>query len=638
MRVLRPLLVLCLLLLTVAEAQARRLALVIGNDAYANLEVLQKAVADARSYAGVLEEQGFAVTLRTDATRQQMDDAIADFIDAIQPGDTAAFVYSGHGWSDGLQNYVLGTDIAAGGSQERLSGSSIAIRNGATGVLDRMDRRGATLKVAIIDACRNNPFIPAAGGRGAGLERGLVRIDPPQGTFLVFSASPGQTALDRLSDRDGDANSVFTRVFVPLVRSGLALEDAMNEAQQAVLTLARAADGHAQQPAYVDEVPGKTCLAGDCAAPGAAPAPDAGEQVVIALLDVIARTADRNLVAGFVSNPNGRVRAAALARLAELPISPDGRDQHPAVGPGLAIRSVLASAGDDNTIRLWDPDSGTQTHLLAGHTQWVYSVAFSPDGTRLASAGADGTVRLWDTDSGALLRIFAGHKYAVNAVAFSPDGTRLASGSADSTVRVWNVASGDQVHVLTLHTGSVTAVAFSPSGTRLASTSSSDGKLRIWDVATGHAVNTLNVGAVNAIAFSADGSTLALATLGPLVELWDVEGGDQTGTLEGHSSWVTSVTFSRDGTRIATSGADSSVRLWDAASRTQIRVFRHASIVYSVAFSPDGATLASGNLDDTIRIWAVADGQLIRTLTGHAGDVLAVAFSPIASAPAVAGR
>src|SRR5262249_44645020 len=143
-------------LVTTAQAE-RRVALVIGNDQYENLPKLQKAVADASAYAAALKAQGFDdVMLRTDISRSEMDEAIATFVDDIQSGDIAVFAYSGHGWSDGAQNYLVGVDAPVTGSVELLKRLSIPLKNGDNGVVDDMDRRGAGLKVAIIDACRDN--------------------------------------------------------------------------------------------------------------------------------------------------------------------------------------------------------------------------------------------------------------------------------------------------------------------------------------------------------------------------------------------------------------------------------------------------------------------------------------------------
>ena len=115
----------------------------------------------------------------------------------------------------------------------------------------------------------------------------------------------------------------------------------------------------------------------------------------------------------------------------------------------------LASASEDDTVRLWNADTGQPLgEPLKGHSNWVESVAFSPDGHRLASAGDDATVRLWNADTGQPLgEPLTGHTDWVESVAFSPDGHRLASASEDNTVRLWNADTGQPLgDPLTGHT------------------------------------------------------------------------------------------------------------------------------------------------------------------------------------------
>src|SRR5271168_788265 len=254
-----------------AQAE-KRLALVIGNDSYQHIDKLLKAKADAKGYADLLREKGFSVEDRYDLGFDEMEAAVGEFVEKIEPGDTAVFVYSGHGWSDGAHNYLVGVDAPASASQERLTRLSVPIRNGATGVLDDFERKGAALKVAIIDACRDNPFQPPPGRKGFGLGRGL-RPEGIQGSFVVYSAGEGRSAMDRLSEADADPNSVFTRAFLPLLRADLPLLDAIKAAQERVYALARTAD-HDQTPAYYDEVRGRACLSRECKEPSASSASD----------------------------------------------------------------------------------------------------------------------------------------------------------------------------------------------------------------------------------------------------------------------------------------------------------------------------------------------------------------------------
>lgn len=269
MKCLAALVLIAGLVLT-TSSHAARVALVIGNQDYLHLEKLQKSAGDAMAFGDLFEARGFdRIIVRRDLARQEMDQAIAEFLSIVQPGDTAVFVYSGHGWSDGVQNYLVGIDAPGRGSEEFLKRISVPLKNGVNGIIDGMAARGATLKVAIIDACRDNPFESEAGTRSIGISRGLNRMleAPPEGTFLVFSAGAGQVALDRLSEADPSPNGLFTRTFLPLLAQGMTLLDATKAAQEIVFNTASAA-GYAQQPSFYDETRGnKACLWDGCSEP-----------------------------------------------------------------------------------------------------------------------------------------------------------------------------------------------------------------------------------------------------------------------------------------------------------------------------------------------------------------------------------
>jgi hypothetical protein len=234
---------------------ARRVALVIGNDLYDNLDHLQKAVNDARAIRTALTKLGFEVIEVENAPRRTMNQRIVEFAGKVARGDTAFFFYSGHGVEIKGVNYLLGTDTpGASDNQEAL-----IISEGipADSIVDQLQDRGARVSMLVLDACRENPF-KQAGTRGIGGTRGLAQMAlSAEGVFVLYSAGVGQTALDRLSDRDPDPNSVFTRTFSKvLVSPGMTVQDMAKETQTEVRKLA-ATVNHPQMPAYYDQILGQ---------------------------------------------------------------------------------------------------------------------------------------------------------------------------------------------------------------------------------------------------------------------------------------------------------------------------------------------------------------------------------------------
>ena len=300
---------------------------------------------------------------------------------------------------------------------------------------------------------------------------------------------------------------------------------------------------------------------------------------------------------------------------------------------------MVASASDDRTVKLWDRATGRNLATLVGHEDSVLSVAFSPDGRTLASASYDRTVRLWDVGKRRLLATLAGHEDSVWSVAFSPDGQMVASASDDRTVKLWDRATGENLATFDGHGDYVRSVAFSPDGRTLAS-ASHDRTVKLWDRATGQNLATLagHKAYVRSVAFSPDGRTLASASGDNTVKLWDRATGRNLATLKGHGAYVRSVAFSPDGKTLASSSGDGTVKLWNRATgRDPAMLFGHEDSVWSVAFSPDSQTLASASGDNTVKLWDRATGRNLATLVGHEDSVWSVAFSPDGRTLASAG-
>ena len=237
-------------LATVAGAQERR-ALVIGNDSYDSLPVLQKARNDALAVAGTLERLGFATTLLEDADRRAMSRAIATLAAAIRPGDEVLFYFAGHGVEVAGRNLLLPVDAPSvrPGDEAFLVSESLALDQ----IMDTLAPRKPRVTLVILDACRDNPF-PREGMRSAGGTRGLAPVAPPEGSFIMFSAGTGQAALDALGPGDPHPNSVFTRALLPLLEApGLPVQEMARLLRGQVEETARSVN-HRQRPAYYDEL------------------------------------------------------------------------------------------------------------------------------------------------------------------------------------------------------------------------------------------------------------------------------------------------------------------------------------------------------------------------------------------------
>lgn len=253
-----------------------------------------------------------------------------------------------------------------------------------------------------------------------------------------------------------------------------------------------------------------------------------------------------NAVCAIAWSPDGKMIASGSSdRAVKLWDAVTGECRHTLRGHASRIWSVafspdgkfLASGSEDCTVKLWDVRTGQCQQTYTGHTNWVCGVAFSTPDRRaieetqaesfLASGSYDQTIKLWDISTGDCLQTLQGHDNWVWTLAFSPDGNLLASGSGDHTIKLWHLATGQCIQTLQGHTSRIWSIAFSPRGDVLAS-GSSDQTVKLWDVRTGECRQTLagHANLIWSVAFSSDGRILASGSQDETIKLWEVATGE----------------------------------------------------------------------------------------------------------------
>ena len=228
---------------------AQRKALVIGNDNYTQVSKLTNAVADAEAMAKSLEAVGYKVTKHVNLDERRFKQVLRDFRQNVQGGDEVLFFFAGHGVQLGNANYLLPVDIRGDG-EDQVKDESILLQK----ILDEFDEKKAKFTLAVIDACRDNPF--KTKGRAIG-GRGLAPTSAATGQMVMFSAGAGQQALDRLGDNDKERNGLFTRIFIKeMQKPGISVDRVLRNVRNEVVRLAKSV-GHEQTPALYDQAVGE---------------------------------------------------------------------------------------------------------------------------------------------------------------------------------------------------------------------------------------------------------------------------------------------------------------------------------------------------------------------------------------------
>ncbi|MDJ0695570.1 caspase family protein [Mastigocoleus sp. MO_188.B34] len=346
-----------------------------------------------------------------------------------------------------------------------------------------------------------------------------------------------------------------------------------------------------------------------------------------------------DIVTDVIYSPKSKIIASASDDETVKLWSPDGRLLRILRGHKNAVKSIsfspdgkkIASASFDGTVKIWRTSDGILLKTLKAHSAEVLSVTWSPRGDIIASSGGarDGTVKIWQVSDGRLLKILNGHKgYHINGVAISADGQILASGSDDKTIKLWRISDGRLLNTLE-HNTEVYSITFSPNGQILVS-GNGDKTIKIWrrNGTFVQKISEVHNADVRSVSFSRDGKTLASSSTDGSIKLWNSNDGTLVETFKGHKDSVFSVAFGEDDQTLFSAGGDQTVRIWKRQNNL-LETLRSKSGVYSVKFNPQGNLLASANEDGTIKIWQAHNGGLPKTLQGNNNaDITSISFSP----------
>jgi WD40 repeat protein len=233
--------------------------------------------------------------------------------------------------------------------------------------------------------------------------------------------------------------------------------------------------------------------------------------------------------------------------------------------------NALSGSADD-TLRQWDTETGKEIDVFSMNKSnnssaigLLYSMAFSPENNRAVLSGSRGnTPKLWNTLKGEQTDSFQGHTNEVYLVAISNDGSKILSASDDGTMKVWDIESGEATH--TLQENQVWSAAFSPDGSQFLM--GGEGIVKLFDTNSGKEMHTFNghSGRVYSVAFSPNGNEAISGGHDGTIKMWDIESGIETHTFKAHSDVVSSLAFSPNGNQVISGSYDKTLKLWEITS------------------------------------------------------------------------
>lgn len=301
--------------------------------------------------------------------------------------------------------------------------------------------------------------------------------------------------------------------------------------------------------------------------------------------------------------------------------------------------TVVATAGADQTVRLWNSSTGQEIRRFEGHQGQVLSLAPSPDHLQLASGAQDNQIRLWDVPQSKALRTVTGHEGgAATRFVVSPDGQIVASVGMDKSLRLWLTASGEASGLRTEKSAPLTAVAYRLDNQEFVDGDEA-GRIHFWIPFDDRPQGVLgaHAGGVRGLHYHPNNQQLFSAGADGTAKLWQLPLVPPRSII-GQTAAVTSLVIAPNNQHLLTGGVDKTARLFDIQNRQLIRAFpAMPSPLTSVAASPNSTLAAAADEEGSLQLWNYADGNPHPLLRGHTGTVRSIAFHPDSQRIASAG-
>ena len=284
------------------------------------------------------------------------------------------------------------------------------------------------------------------------------------------------------------------------------------------------------------------------------------------------------------------VETAEPPVLTSVVVSPDGR--------------LLAAAGDDHVIRLWNAVDGSTAGEWHGHTDWVRAVAFHPAGKQLLTGGDDHTLKIWDLATGTVANSIDYPGGIVHRAIYLPDGKKFIASGFDDRIRIYDADGSGSPQEIAGASDDLRALAISPNGRTLAA-AGRNGVMRIWQVDGFKQVADVPAHRmrIRVLTFSADGARIATAGDDRKFFVWAADGTRES-TLANPPGRLMAAAF-LDADRLAVGGSDNIIRIIDVATRRELQhLVGHTGSIASLDYFSDTGLLASASFDTTVRLWA----------------------------------